>query len=63
MLCMLKDDYYCPIVPREADITMQILRDLHSSSLGGHLGFHMLYNLVKRRFYWHNMRPDIDSIL
>jgi hypothetical protein len=61
MLCILKEDYFCPVVPRESDIINQILRDLHSSSLGGHLGFHKLYKICCKRFYWHNMRADIDK--
>ena len=61
MLCVLCEDYFCPVVPRESGLASQILRDLYASALGGHLGFLKLYHIVKRRFYWHNMRRDIDS--
>ncbi len=61
MLCVLVEDYFCPVIPKDSDIIGQILRDLHASALGGHLGFLKLYTLVKRRFFWHNMRRDIDT--
>jgi predicted alpha/beta-fold hydrolase len=57
---VLRDDYFCPVVPRECDLIAQILRDLHASSLGGHLGFLKLYKIVQKRFYWQDMRGDID---
>ena len=43
MLCVLKLDYFCPVVPVKSDLSSQILRDLHASALGGHLGFAKLY--------------------
>ena len=43
MLCKLLHDYFAPVVPLKSDLINQILRDLHASSLGGHLGFVKLY--------------------
>ncbi len=53
MLCILIEDYFCPVVPRESGLTGQIMRDLHASALGGHMGFLKLYTVTRKRFYWH----------
>ena len=39
MLCKLVGDHFCPIIPKgDEDLISVILRDYHSSALGGHLG-------------------------
>ena len=39
MLCKLVGDHFCPVLPDKGSTTVQVvLGDLHSSSLGGHLG-------------------------
>ena len=47
MLCKLVKDTFCPIVPdcRSSTVSV-ILGDLHSSALGGHLGYRKLLRLV-----------------
>ena len=43
ILCKLVQDHFCPILPDNKSSTVQVLlSDLHSSALGGHLGFKKL---------------------
>ena len=47
VLCKLVKDTFCPIVPDYHSSTVNvILSDLHSSALGGHLGYRKLLRLV-----------------
>ena len=45
VLCKLVDDTFCPIVPKGVFRTF-ILRELHGTALGGHLGYAKLLKLV-----------------
>ena len=59
VLCTTTGDATIPWVPPD-DWTLitSILRELQVTSLGGHLGFCMLYALVKSHFLWKTMHDD-----
>ena len=43
LLCKLVKDHFCPVLPDNKSSTVQVLlHDLHSSALGGHLGYRKL---------------------
>ena len=43
ILCKLVHDHFCPVLPDNKSSTVQVLlSDLHSSALGGHLGYRKL---------------------
>ena len=47
MLCKLVGDHFCPVLPDNTSSTIDVvLSDLHSSALGGHLGYRKLLKLV-----------------
>ncbi|CAC5412640.1 unnamed protein product [Mytilus coruscus] len=47
------------IVPRK--LVKEILYNLHSSPLGGHLGVSKIFGKVSERFYWFGMRRDVEN--
>ncbi len=61
MACKLIFYYYAPIIPASAkDLINAILSELHSTSLGGHLGYKKMLAMCRGRFYWPKMRVDVD---
>ena len=40
-----------------------MLSDLHSSALGGHLGFKKLLKAVSKRFFWQNMSESVSTFV
>ena len=49
-----------PVIPGDAtELKAMILRELHASPLGGHLGRHKLHKLVASRFFWPRMDAEI----
>ena len=53
LLCKLVADHFCPVLPDCHSNTVRVvLSDLHSSALGGHLGYRKLLKLASSRFYW-----------
>ncbi len=50
-----------PVVPRSDSVLIRlILRELHCSVLGGHVGPKKLLGLVRSRFFWHGMAADVE---
>ncbi|CAG2228923.1 unnamed protein product [Mytilus edulis] len=47
------------VVPRK--LVNEILYDLHTSPLGGHLGVSKTFGKVSERFYWFGMRRDVEN--
>lgn len=39
----------------------KILKENHDIPIAGHLGSNRMYNRIKERYYWKNMRADIES--
>lgn len=61
VLCRTVDSVSVPVVPRgDRALVQLILRELHCSVLGGHLGPKKLMALLRTRFYWHGMAQDVD---
>lgn len=70
---ILKDDMLCRrwesddgreiqfhvVIPRT--LVSFVLKELHDSVTGGHLGITKTLSRVKRRFFWHGMRNDIEQ--
>lgn len=59
VLCKIVGDTFCPVIPRNGTLVPVILRELHCSALGGHLGKAKLLESVKKRFYWKDMAKDV----
>ncbi|CAG2220647.1 unnamed protein product [Mytilus edulis] len=47
------------VVPRK--LVNEILYNLHTSPLGGHLGVSKTFGKVSERFYWFGMRRDVEN--
>ena len=61
VLCRSVGSVSVPVIPRGDRALIQlVLRELHCSVLGGHLGPKKLLALVKTRFYWHGMAQDVE---
>ena len=58
------DDHFCPVIPDRSSSSVQVvLSDLHSSALGGHLGFKKLLKTVTKRFFWQNMSESVSTFV
>jgi Integrase zinc binding domain len=57
-------DTFCPVIPTSDSTSINvILSDLHSSALGGHLGFKKLLKAVSTRFYWKGMYLTVKTFI
>ena len=64
VLCKLVGDHFCPVLPDNQSSTIDVvLSDLHSSALGGHLGYRKLLKLVQSRFYFEGMQKTVDAFV
>lgn len=36
----------------------KILKEAHEGTLSSHLGYHKMYEILKKRFYWTRMKKD-----
>ena len=60
MVVRLVGDVFVPVIPDDAtDLIQGILRKVHASALGGHLGRRKMEALLRSRFYWTSMARDI----
>jgi hypothetical protein len=39
----------------------RIINDLHDSPTGGHMGTHKMYYRLKSRYYWPEMRKEVEA--
>lgn len=52
------------VVPTTANAFIRrLLEEFHSSPVGGHSGFLKTFQRVRRQFFWHNMKKDIQSFI
>ena len=60
LVVKLVSDQFVPVIPGDAqELQEAILRELHASALGGHLGRRKLDELVKKRFFWPSISRDV----
>lgn len=48
-------------VPDDQALRMEILKICHDDPLAGHFGFKKTFELVKRKYYWTRMSPEIKD--
>lgn len=53
------NDQVCP----DENQIMEILKENHSSLVGGHSGFHKTYKRIKTKYKWPNMKSDIKKYI
>ena len=41
----------------------QLIEEAHSSAVGGHKGVMKTYNRIRQRYYWQNMKLDIQKYI
>jgi hypothetical protein len=49
------------VIPNNQDIITQILKEFHTSHIGGHAGITRTLARIQAQFYWKNMREDIKT--
>lgn len=49
------------VVPDDEQLRLDILSELHSTPLGGHLGVAKLIGLVTIRFWWKSLYSDVKK--
>lgn len=53
-------DQWVYVIPADAnELRGLLLRELHDTALGGHLGRRKLEALVRRRFWWPTIERDV----
>ena len=48
---------------KNSQLKQKILRELHTSPLGGHSGFLKTYHRVKKEFFWDGLKSDIQTFV
>ncbi|KAL4281717.1 hypothetical protein GQ457_03G008900 [Hibiscus cannabinus] len=51
------------MVPKEAALRAILLREFHSSMVGGHAGNTRTFNRLSANFYWQGMRKDVRTFV
>ncbi|GAU45358.1 hypothetical protein TSUD_239070 [Trifolium subterraneum] len=51
------------VIPNNKDIITQILKEFHTSHIGGHAGITRTMARIQAQFYWKNMREDITGYI
>lgn len=39
----------------------EVLHQFHSSPLGAHTGVHKIYAIIKKEFFWHGLKSDVQT--
>ena len=55
-----KDRLY---ICKNSQLKQNILLELHTFPLGGHLGFFKSYHRVKKEFFWDGLKSDIQNFV
>lgn len=55
-----KEIFWLIVLPKE--LQKYVMNELHSSRTSGHLGVNKTLERVKSRFYWFNMRKDVQHM-
>jgi hypothetical protein len=57
-------DYYAPVIPVNATSLKELLlKEVHNTALGGHLGYYKMINLLQGRFWWKGLRADVRKFI
>ena len=48
---------------KNSQLKQKILMELHTSPLGGHLGFLKTYHRVKKEFFWDGLKSDTQKFV
>lgn len=59
-LIMRGDQIY---IPRNKQLITKILKEMHDTPLGGHVGISKTFELVSRKFYWPRQHRDIKRYI
>ena len=51
--------YFQLLVPRS--LKKEVLREVHNGVMGGHFGCRKTYEKVKIKYYWYEMKNDVNS--
>jgi len=54
---------YCLYLCKNSQLKQNILRELHTSPLGGHSGFLKSYHRVKKDFFWDGLKSNIQKFV
>lgn len=50
-------------VPNDPSILVPLLREVHDQPASGHPGIHRTIELLRRNYYWPNMRKEVDQYI
>ena len=50
-------------IPRDKDLQNILMKDFHSSPVGGHMGFTRVYEQMRKLYYWPRMKDDINKFI
>jgi hypothetical protein len=50
----------CVYVPNDRALKTKLLKEMHDSSIGGHLGVHKTLTRLAQYYYWPGMRKDVQ---
>ena len=45
------------------DVREDIMKEMHSSAIGGHRGVTKTYNRIRQHYFWENMKTDIQKFI
>jgi hypothetical protein len=51
------------VVGQNVGLRTKIIDAFHSSTIGGHSGIQVTYHRLKRLFYWHGMKSEVQSFV
>jgi hypothetical protein len=53
----------CLYLCKNSQLKQKVLLELHTSPVGGHLGFLKTYHRVKKEFFWDGLKTDVQRFL
>jgi hypothetical protein len=54
---------YCLYLCKNSQLKQKVLLELHTSPVGGHLGFLKTYHKVKREFFGDDLKTDVQRFV
>ena len=51
--------YYQLLIPRS--LKQEVLKEVHDAKMGGHFGCRKTYEKVKQKYYWYEMKDDVNN--